>query len=291
MKKHQERIAVFEGTRTLCMNHPFLKSAICASQKSQQINWEGEKIEYGEARFAAPAQMILSAKKTVEAAMPYAREGKRVCILNFASSVAPGGGVLTGQQAQEESICRVSTLYFALSDPQTAGKFYDYHWEMIHAGRMNRRNRDDIIYTPGVVAVRDDANGEAMMEESDWYEMDVITCAAPDLRQLGDGAQFSPSPEELRTLHEVRWRCILAAAARHEVDVLILGAFGCGVFANPPELVADAFNSVLQEFQNHFETIEFAVYSGNKEARNYRAFAGITGIREIIGGNDERIQK
>lgn len=279
MKDQLERIAIFEGTRALCMQNPMLQSAISASQKGQQIYWEGEKIGYGEAQFEAPAAMILSSKKTVEAAMPYARKGKRVCILNFASSVSPGGGVVSGAQAQEESICRVSTLYFALSDPQTAGKFYDYHWELIRAGQMNRRNRDDIIYTPGVIAVRDDVNDEAMLEENDWYEMDVITCAAPDVRQAGDSTQFSPTPEELHALFEIRWRCILATAARHKADVLILGAFGCGVFANPPELVADAFNSVVPEFQNHFETIEFAVY-GSKEKRNYVAFSNITNIRE-----------
>lgn len=280
MKKRLERIAIFEETRALCMLNPFLKSAICASQKGQQIYLEGERIGYGDARFETPAAMILSPKKTVEAAMPYARKGKRVCILNFASPVTPGGGVLTGEQAQEESICRVSTLYFALSDPQTAGKFYDYHWKLIHAGQMNRRNRDDIIYTPGVITVRDDANHEAMLEENDWYEMDVITCAAPDVRQLGDSAQFTPSSEDLRTLFEMRWRCILAVAARHEADVLILGAFGCGVFANPPALVADAFNSVVPEFRNHFETIEFAVYSSSKAESNYRAFTSITDIQE-----------
>ncbi|MBQ6719389.1 MAG: TIGR02452 family protein, partial [Oscillospiraceae bacterium] len=213
-------------------------------------------------------------------AQAHSAAGKRVFILNFASSVAPGGGVLTGEQAQEESICRVSTLYFALSDPKTAGKFYDYHWELIRAGKMNRRNRDDIIYTPGVIAVRDDASGESMMEEKDWYAMDVITCAAPDVRQLGDAAQFTPTQEELRTLHETRWRCILAAAAKHEADVLILGAFGCGVFANPPELVVEAFNNILPEFRHHFEAIEFAVYCHSKEDANYRAFAGITDIRE-----------
>ena len=86
----------------------------------------------------------------IDGAREYAKNGKRVCILNFASSVSPGGGVVTGAQAQEESICRVSTLYFALSDKESAGRFYDYHWELIDKGEMNRKNRDDIIYTPGV---------------------------------------------------------------------------------------------------------------------------------------------
>lgn len=280
MSSRQERIEIFEGTRQLCLTDPFLKSAICASRKNQQIYWEGDLIEYGQPRFSMSAEIILSTKKTVEAAQSYAAAGKKVCILNFASSVAPGGGVLTGDQAQEESICRVSTLYFALSDPETAGKFYNYHWELIRAGKMNRRNRDDIIYTPGVIAVRDDANVEAMLAEKDWYSVDVITCAAPDLRQLGDAAQFSPTMEELRTLHEIRWRGILAAAAKHQADVLILGAFGCGVFANPPELVAEAFNNVLPEFRSYFETIEFAVYTTRMDAPNYQAFRGIWDVQE-----------
>ena len=280
MSSRQERIEIFEGTRQLCLSNSFLKKAIAASKVGQRIYWEGDVIEYGAPRFAEPADMVLSAKKTVEAAQLYAAAGKKVCILNFASSVSPGGGVLTGEQAQEESICRVSTLYFALSDPETAGKFYNYHWELIRAGKMNRRNRDDIIFTPSVVAVRNDTNNEAMMVEKDWYEMDVITCAAPDLRQLGDAAQFSPTMEELRTLHEHRWRCILAVAAQHEADVLILGAFGCGVFANPPELVVKAFNNVLPEFRNHFETIEFAVYTTRMDAPNYQAFRGIRDVQE-----------
>ena len=110
--------------------------------------------------------------------------------------------------------------------------------------------------------------------------MDVITCAAPDVRQLGDSAQFSPTLEELRNLHENRWRCILAAAAKHEADVLILGAFGCGVFANPPELVVEAFNNIMDEFRCHFETIEFAVYTTRLDAPNYRAFSRIREIRQ-----------
>lgn len=281
-----ERIRIFEGTRKRCLESDRLKKAISASQANQVIYWEGEPIACGAPRFMAPAKLVLSSKKTVEAAMPYARAGKRTCILNFASSVAPGGGVVNGAQAQEESICRVSTLYFALSDPETAGVFYDCHWKLIHTGKMNRRNRDDIIYTPGIVAIRDDANGEAMMAEGDWYALDVITCAAPDLRQLGDWSQYTPSREELMALHRRRWRCILSAAARHEADVLILGAFGCGVFANPPEVVVAAFNEVLPEFRYHFETIEFGVYTTRMDAPNYQAFRKITDIQESGDGDE-----
>lgn len=281
MTGRERRLAVFALTRQLCLENETLKAAIDASRQQQTIYWEGDPIPGAAPRFSCPAKMVLSPKKTVEAAMAYARQGKRVCILNFASSVAPGGGVVTGEQAQEESICRVSTLYFALSHRETAGKFYDHHWELIRAGKMNRRNRDDIVYTPGVVVIRDDGNDEAMMAPEDWFTMDVITCAAPDLRQLGDASQFTPGESQLRALHENRWRCILRAAACHGVDVLILGAFGCGVFANPPELVAEAFNRVLPEYRHHFEAIEFAVYTTRYDSPNYLAFSAITDIQEI----------
>lgn len=167
MDARQMRLEIFEGTKKLCENNQRLKDAIEASKRGQNIYWEGEKIECGEPRFSDPAKIVISKKKTVEAARQYAEAGKRVCILNFASSVAPVGGVTTGAQAQEESICRVSTLYFALSDKETAGEFYDRHWAMIRAGKMNRRNTDDIVYTPGVVAVRDDAAEEALMAENE----------------------------------------------------------------------------------------------------------------------------
>ena len=60
--------------------------------------------------------------------------------------------------------------------------------------------------------------------------------------------------------------------------MVILGAFGCGVFANPPELVAKAFSNVMDAYRHHFETIEFAVYTTGEDSPNFRAFAGIPGI-------------
>jgi len=188
--------------------------------------------------------------------------------------------VAQGAQAQEESICRVTTLYFALSHPETAGKFYDHHWDLIRRGFMDRRNTDDIIYTPFVMILRDDAGNERMLNPMDQSVISVITCAAPDLRRTGDRSEYTPTRKELLRTLENRWRKILSVAASNKVDVLILGAFGCGVFANPPEIVVEAFNNVIPYFRNYFEIIEFAVYSPNGDSANYRAFKGIRDIQE-----------
>lgn len=272
MDNRQKRVEIFTGTKQLCQSSDFLTKAIEASCKTQKIYWEGDVIEPGAPRFNKPFELLVSKEKTAEAARKYTKENKTTCILNFASSVAPGGGVLTGAQAQEESVCRVSTLYFALSDKNSASIFYDKHWEMIRADKMNRRNNDDIIYTPGVIVVRDDAANEAILPENEWYKVDAITCAAPDIRIIGDSSEYRPGEDELYKEFVKRWRCILSAAAKHKADVLILGAFGCGVFANPPKLVAEAFCEAAKGFENHFEAIEFAVYCTNESNANYQAF-------------------
>ncbi|EEB95112.1 hypothetical protein MPER_05972 [Moniliophthora perniciosa FA553] len=51
---------------------------------------------------------------------------QKIGVLNFASAKKPGGGFLTGAQAQEESIARSSTLYPSLMT-DIASKFYNYH--------------------------------------------------------------------------------------------------------------------------------------------------------------------
>lgn len=56
-------------------------------------------------------------------------------------------------------------------------------------------------------------------------------------------------------------------------EVVILGAFGCGAFANPPELVAYAMNAAINEHKYDFETIELAIYCPPRDTSNYEVFA------------------
>ena len=65
---------------------------------------------------------------------------------------------------------------------------------------------------------------------------------------------------------------VLTVAASKHVDILVLGAFGCGAFINDPETVAKAYKIALQEFSGVFKHVEFAIKSGEEKTRNYRAF-------------------
>lgn len=113
----QENVEIFEDTFALCKQNSTLRNAIEQSTKKQKLYPEG--IECAEKQaiiYARPAKIIVSSKRTLEAAMPYAYAGKKVCIHNFASAANPGGGVVKGSSAQEEAICRCSTLYPNLKD-------------------------------------------------------------------------------------------------------------------------------------------------------------------------------
>jgi uncharacterized protein (TIGR02452 family) len=66
---------------------------------------------------------------------------------------------------------------------------------------------------------------------------------------------------------------IFRVAAKNGAEVLILGAFGCGAFRNPPEIVAEAFKTVQEKYGSYFETVEYAVFCGRQETVNFDAFS------------------
>lgn len=89
----------------------------------------------------------------------------------------------------------------------------------------------------------------------------------------GEGNQaVKISQIELKQLHEKRMRKVLDIALENGNEVVVLGAFGCGAFSNPPEVVAEAMRTVVQEYRYQFKTIEFAVYCSSRNDVNYRVF-------------------
>ena len=260
----EENVAVFEDTERLCKNNVKLRESVRKSTASQKLILETDDLpEQKKDLYEEAAKVVVSKKRTFEAAKAY--KGSKIAVHNFASATGPGGGVTRGATAQEECLCRCSGLYFCLSTQKMKNGFYIPHRET-----NDPLNNGDIIYTPGVTVFKSDTANPLLMAETDWYDVDVITCAAPKLRQV------KIKDKELQEIHEKRLRRILEVAISEGRDTVILGAFGCGAFRNSPEVVARANSNVIKDYLHAFKNIEYAVYcSPREETPNYTVFSRV----------------
>ncbi len=282
MNKRENNVNIFLDTEKMCKTNNKLKEAVAASNAKQYIVYDGENVDVsGQPRYEEPAKVIVSKKRSLEAASSYAYEGMKVCVHNFASATNPGGGVTKGSNAQEEAICRCSSLYFNISVPAVKTQFHDRHRQMLKNGVLNATYNDDCIYTPGVVVFKSDTDTPLTMPENKWYSVDMITCAAPNLRlqpsnAMNPGSGSKPvklKDMELMNLHMKRVGKILDIAKKEGAEAVILGAFGCGAFCNSPRVVSEAMARVVEKYKYDFKAIEFAVYCSASDTENYDVFA------------------
>lgn len=159
----EENVEIFKDTMKLCAENAGLKAGIAKSIKEQQLIRQDEVIaNKGKDIYTEQAKIIVSKKRSYEAAAGY--NGQKVCVHNFASATNPGGGVTRGSSAQEECLCRCSSLYCCLNIPEMWDGFYTPHRNM-HSPIHN----DDIIYTPGVTVFKTDTSSPKLMPEKEWY--------------------------------------------------------------------------------------------------------------------------
>ncbi|KAJ5720966.1 uncharacterized protein N7483_008900 [Penicillium malachiteum] len=221
-------------------------------------------------------------------------------IINFASHTKPGGGWLNGAMAQEESICYRSSLGLSLDTD-------DYPLAL-----------DEAIYSSYVLIMRSDLqSGHELLSPpfppEELPVVSAITIAAlyqpatriimqehPKKRKCGNASSFSScsssasSPsyrgknekferEKDRDLTKAKMRLVFRIAGFCKHEVLILGAFGCGVYANPPAEIAHCWLEVLEEpeFQgNWWREVCFAVHDPKKDG-NFKIFKEILDGKEV----------
>lgn len=200
------------------------------------------------------------------------KKEKNVLVLNFANPVNPGGGVRRGARAQEEDLCRKSSLLFSL-ESHSAQRYYKYN-QSLHT----YLGSDAIILTPSVEIIKD-VNGN-LLDES--VIVSVMTCAAPMITEGTEGL----TDEQYQEMFYNRICGMLKCAAYWGYQVLVLGAFGCGAFGNDAQIVSDLFYKALKEFnydgmmaKDFFRRIDFAVldktpgqYNFNEFNRNFEHF-------------------
>lgn len=276
----KERIRIFEDTRHLYETDGKLVESIWCSRKHQEVVADGTDLPALPHGDGTPAKVLVSKRRSLEAAGQY--RNRKACVLNFASAISPGGGVVNGADAQEEAICRCSTLYACISAKDTTERFHGRHRQSLKNGQLSALYNDDCIYTPGVMVFKTDTEVPELLPKEQWYGIDVITCAAPNLRSMPESRSGQSGsraagigPDELLALHKKRACRILDIARRKHVEVMILGAFGCGAFKNPPEVVAQAMLGAVREYLYDFGVVEFAVYCPPHATKNYDVFRQI----------------
>lgn len=204
--------------------------------------------------------------RTLQAALKLHDEfpGTKIAVLNFAASQTPGGGVLGGSRAQEESLCRSSTLYASLTTETAHEGFYSYH----HDNKCGWLASDTCTYSPDVIICRDDDEYiPARLKPEDFVKIDVVTCAAPHIF-----SNITISNDELFAIHLSRAKNILRVCAYNGVDIFIGGAFGCGAFHSPAEIVAGAWREALKDYAVKFDLVAFAVKSYKESPNNFDIF-------------------
>lgn len=182
----------------------------------------------------------------------------RTVVLNFANAFYPGGGFLKCSLAQEESLCRCSSLYASISS-DSARIMYEYN----NANKCPQGS-DYMLLSENVVVFRNSKDLSLLLEP---FQVDVITFAAPNLYYEAHYA----SDTEVATIFQDKIDKLLAVLASFKYDTIILGAWGCGAFGNDAKKVADYFyNSlVIKNFVQYFKKIVFSIYTGAKIKSRY----------------------
>lgn len=182
-------------------------------------------------------------------------------VLNMASRRNPGSGVEGGAGAQEECLFRSSNYY------RTLYPMRDWY-------PMDRNFGG--IYSPDVTVFRGlEDDGYPLLEEP--FRTNFVAVAAISRPDLIGGVKYTLEDE---LVMKDKIRTILNIAARFGHKVLILSAFGCGAFRNPPHQVARLFKEILEEptYNEIFEEVYFSIKPDHNDiSGNCKAF------REVFG--------
>jgi uncharacterized protein (TIGR02452 family) len=275
--------AVAKDTLKILENKSYINTLGNVVDIEESLNWCIKNSELYKPNYQIPdvhesrtPTITVTNETTLEAA--YRLRDFDVCVLNFASAKNPGGGWIWGSVAQEETIARASGLYSSLI------KFPEYYEENKKSQAKNIGHYlNYAIYSPLVPVFRDDS----CKLLNDPYTVSVVTSPAPNwtniVADISDKCtennkqddslfddEYDRALEEVEDVLYDRMLQILTIMYEQEYRTIVLGAWGCGIFGNDPEMVTKLFKKALAAVPC-FDEVVFAIYA-DKESAVYKAF-------------------
>ena len=194
-------------------------------------------------------------------------KGWNPAVLNLADEKSAGGFVHKGMCAQEEELCRRTTLTESLFP--THSEEYGKRIGLPVTTIAYPMNKDwGGIYSPNVTILRDViSTGYALLDNPS--SISIISVAAVKNPTIDKEKLEIKMPKAIER-EKNKMRTILRIGLLHGHDSLILGAFGCGAFHTPPSHIARLFAEIFDEpeFKNKYKGLFFAVLEGRKQEHN-----------------------
>ena len=189
--------------------------------------------------------------------------GLRPAVLNLANRQHPGGGVI------------VLSLY-----P------FD-RWHADYARLPLRKQFYPLDRNEGSIHSRDvvffrgrEAEGAPFLEAP--FMLDVVTVPAINRPTLVAPEEICPDHAEA-TKRKIR--AILRACFHGGNDAIVLGAFGCGAFRNPPAHIARLFREVFEEaeFRGVFRRLVFAILDDHNAHHSHNPDGNLLPFQRVFG--------
>ncbi|KAL2867615.1 uncharacterized protein BJX67DRAFT_371939 [Aspergillus lucknowensis] len=272
-------------------------------------------------RFATPATIKVINDDTLNVAVRLARAARahshsfplanqRPIIINFANHRKPGGGWLNGAMAQEESICYRSSLALSLHRRDYPLNLDESIYSpFVLVMRGDQASGHHLLVSPAdppenlpvvsaisVAALYRPALRTFVLRDPNPNHPRLRSSHRSRSHHSTPSPSPSPShsPSRLQTLQvfardkdrrrtKDKMRQALRIAATNGHEMLVLGALGCGVYANPPGEVAHCWLEVLREaeFQgNWWREVCFAVFDPKNEG-NFAVFERVLAGRKV----------
>ncbi len=221
-------------------------------------------------RVAYPVKVILDKKydtiikvtcsDTLDATKDLIKSGRNPLVLNMTCINKPGGGWEKGTCAQEESLFYRTNYYQTLTQ-----EFYPI--------------KDAVgVYSSDVTVFRN--NVLYNMPQDNRWNASFMAIAAIRKPVLDSKTGRLNKTDYMLTEQKIELMYQMGIFFGH--DSLVLSAFGCGAYSNPPDDIVEIFNNMNQKYYRCFHTVCFAIISAEEETRRYNGYFSIEDRRRYI---------
>lgn len=170
-------------------------------------------------------------------------------LLNLANGHAPCANFYWGI-TQEEWIFRNSNAYYLLSP---------LNYPLLSDKIKNMKT----IYSPNLKILKQYKNLDEKEYDCSMFTIDAII--SPIINHKKFTLYKNDNDYELM-YKKIEFIFKIAILNKH--TTLILGAFGCGCFNNPPETVSKIFNNMIEKYGKYFDDIYFSILILNEKDQN-----------------------